>query len=250
MRRFRTRRRKGGSWFPLLGIEPEEGYLNTGEGFSFICDNLIVAPHTGADPLPINVHGLTYDFPTEAQIIAADQIPSLADWQGSAWRLETILGKLFVNLEPGGAARRALVKACFFVAKVDDQGNPLSTDATQDYNPWVVSNVREPYIWMRSWVLERASSPEGLGVRNSGIPSTNVLYGSLEDGPHIHTRTKRFISKEERLFFAITAYEATADLDMCPVAVSENAPNADISYFLDIRLVGRLARMKNRGATL
>lgn len=250
-RGFKRKRKR--LWFPVLGQEENaEGFLPVGEFWSFYTGQLIVGT-TPATAHPMDVIGLTYDYPTEVETNAG-QIPSLADWQASQWHLDGIVGKCHVGLAIDGDAsnlqllQEALIAAWFCVLKVDDTGTPRD-DAAQliNYSTLFASNIREPYIWRRTWMLGRglvSNNPTGSGALielKSQFPEGNYAYGSSVDGPHIDAKSRRFISKDERLFFGIEAIRVAGGVG--PVIGGNNIA---VNYLLDFRLIGQMRQSTAR----
>jgi len=98
------------------------------------------------------------DYPAEA-IRQAGDLPSLADFEGSAYRLRRIVGKLFIGLDqtitqaPDSRPKNALIGAGFIILKVDENtGAPINPTANS-YSPLDNNNLRDPWIWRRTWML-------------------------------------------------------------------------------------------------
>ena len=127
--------------------------------------------------------------------------------EGQSWLLKRLVGNIFCqyvnadgNSDPSQFWRQALVTAGFFVSRNIDsiQGEPdLDYD---EYDPMFLDNITNPWIWRRSWIL---SNPEGNVVRDD-FPIANSNYVGDASGPHIDSKVKRRILREQRLFFALT----------------------------------------------
>lgn len=159
------------------------------------------------------ISGPAGNFATQASPIVVD-VPAgsttdatLSDFEGSAYRLRRIVGKIFAGIkateftvEPGAI----IFYAGFIVLRVDTAGNPLAGIANLiNYHPGLLEAERDPWIWRRSWLLgnrivDAPSLPgiEGFNTAHGGTWD----YGSVADGPHVDAKTARIISDEERLF--------------------------------------------------
>lgn len=249
MARFgaRRRRRRTGQWFPVLGQETEAG-----EG----SENDIAAQHftmaVGGNTPSVTVLGLTWDFPTEEQIVLGQGLPSLADWQGSAWFLEKVVGHLFISHagEAVPETKALYVVAALIVLRVDESdGSPLATGTAfaNQYDPALMQNIRDPFIWRRSWILgqnlksvnNNAGTVMDDMTNAAGWPSNNVAYASSMDNHHIDTKSKRAIKDEERLFLALSARHY-------PWTVDATGLNSVLDCAFDYRIVGRLIKATNK----
>lgn len=133
---------------------------------------------------------------------------SLSDFEGSAYRLRRIVGKLWVGVEVEQFTTQPslfVVTAGFIILRVDTSGNPLSSG--NNYHPQILDSERDPWIWRRSWLLRnnivRDNAFTNFGGFNRDVPSFNGAYGSVADGPHVDAKTARIVSDEERLFLVV-----------------------------------------------
>lgn len=170
-------------------------------------DGAFTVPNT-VDTTSTQIFSLVPDYPAEA-VRATTELPSLADFEGSGYRLRRIVGKLFAGIEqvvPQGADTNppvALLGAGIIVLKVEEStGAPLVTTANH-YSPLDNDSTSDPWIWRRTWLL---GNDFGLGATQSiiSLPRWTTEYGSASDGPHIDQKTARRIAKEERLFFVLS----------------------------------------------
>lgn len=250
------RKRKQYSWFPVLGEEPVDGLLPDGDFLSIQCDELGVTP---GDPAPLVVIGLTWDYPTEVEE-GFDTLPSLADFQGSEYQLERIVGKFFARLNTNAnqttfqIGDTALVAAGFIVLKVDEKtGAPLRSTDLNEYSPLISENISDPWIWRRVWVLSTQQVIQGTDNGSTvatpfGFPMSTAGYGDLESGPHIDARSVRRVRKEERVFLVVQAMQLGDKL--CPqVPLAEGGHSSQIEFLLDYRMLGRLVKASARGNT-
>lgn len=149
-----------------------------------------------------------------------DQTSSLADIEGSGYRLRRIVGKLWVFIGQTDAVGASLigVSAGFIIRRVDPATGislAASTAETQ-VNPSEIRNTADPWIWRRDYLLGNGPSratdtnPLDIGSYVEGIgknPTTNFgrNYGSAFEGPHVDQKTARIVGPEERLFLDISA---------------------------------------------
>lgn len=144
---------------------------------------------------------------------------TLSDFEGSAYRLRRIVGKLYVAMRQTvnsvtlQTANNVLVTAGFIVLRVDNGGQPMNSSAPT-YDVQAIDNQRDPWIWRRTWALTNVPNlNNAAGVTDDiilGNPS-NTDAQSMVDGPHVDAKTARIISDEERLFLVIstTAVDGT-----------------------------------------
>jgi len=260
----RKRRTSQGTWLPTLGDllnnDPENGVARSGRSLSLgIGVGTTVAFSTG-------VVSLTTDRPRQDPTEA----DSLADVIGSEWFLKRIVGSCFVSRrgvvasntfpEPKSDTAAPILVGCgFFVARCDPAApdSPIGFSETDgeevSYNPLNERNIREPWIWRRTWILGlypgnilRDGTATVTGVQDSreaylnGFPPSNALYGSVADGPKIDAKTKRRISNDDRLFFAASICRAGFD-------APNDTSGAFADIYLDYRLFGQNRRARNRG---
>lgn len=203
---FRRRRGKPSvAWLPVLG-------QNDGSTDLWLRDALVVNPGLGAANISTNLHSLVPDYPAEAAQVGA--IETMADYQGSGYRLRRIVGKFFCGIDPdigdGQATiypEAALVAAGLIILRVDTAtGAPLQAATPLQYSPLGRDNVRDPWIWRRSWLLGNSFAYNGSGGSSYiEFPFTTADYGSAYDGPHIDQKTARRVALEERLILCISA---------------------------------------------
>lgn len=252
--RFRRRRRgPRPTWMPNLGSEPTgSGGLDypAWRGYKFD-----VFPTSAADYRTVAMLDLTWDFPVEEEVVAGQGIPSLADWQASAWRLRRIVGRFDLaiwNTQQDPSSSAYLVCLAFEVIKVDEtDGGPLRPPL--DYDPLTVGGVRDPWIFRRTWLIGSiptqditAGSPGWPLLSTSGfappmvtMPSVNT-FGSGPYGGVIDQKTNRRIGTEERLYAVISVHSLEDGND------PHNYPNTEVSFTLDYRLVGNVMKETNR----
>lgn len=211
MARFR-RRKPTVAWLPHLQQDVDNGSVDA------LYDTVTV--DAGLHVLRTALYALVPDYPAES-IRSLGQVPSLADWEGSSYRLRRIVGKCFVgmaNVQPTAPTVgpiAAEVGAGFIILRVEETtGAPLVATASE-YSPIHNPNVADPWIWRRTWVLQNDFSGIGAGVQDAWqFPRTNCEYGSVQDGPHIDQKTARRVSDEERLFFVLSTRNLSGTADI------------------------------------
>lgn len=264
--RFRRKRRRA-TWFPVLGQEwPGAG---TGLPLDSFFSHTTGHPSkpSGAGNYVSDIFPVTWDYPADTEVEAFQQVPSLADWQGSAWQLEGIKGAVRVCLDDDGeqqdgsrSTRQALIAAFFEVLRVNpSDGAPIETDLTQ-YSTFLDYNRRDPYIWQRSWMLGTPGyawlpiNGTGPGYTYAPLtqfyPRNNVGYESALTGSLIDAKSKRYIGTDERLFMCVEGllFNSTSDGSVAAVEpyAAETNPGWGFTYDVDIRVLGRLRKATNR----
>lgn len=258
-----ARRRRKYTWFPTLGTD----LPNTNDwcGRSFFQD---------VDPggnLVAGVHPLVPDIPLEGGDVT--QIQQSLEQE---YVIERIVGKVhatlipqdtpeggFVGLQQIAAAR---VTCGFFVARansdvtVGDANLPVGgggvpgpgSGQSAEYNPAHVKQIREPWIWRRTWILSQSgqvqiNSPAQTNLSEGlAYPSTTAGYGSVHDGPHLDSKVGRRIGNDDRLWFAI----ATQAYPVGTILINDPVPlvTSTVRVELDYRVLGALRRPRGRSA--
>lgn len=213
MARFR-RRKPAVQWLPLTVTNVVSA---GGVRGNFYADSFTIPPLFGARSS--QMYTIIPDYPASA-IRQANQIPSLGDWEGSAYRLRRIVGKVFAGMEqnipPQGSTypMACLLTVAYEIIRVDEAaGAPLR--AADAYSPQDLDNIQDPFIWRRSWVLTNdfggnAQAQPFWQWAPRGTPD----YGSAWDGPHIDARTARRVSDEERLIALVSCTNISGDADL------------------------------------
>jgi len=145
----------------------------------------------------------------------AAQGETLSDFEGSAYRLRRVVGKCFIQTpdeaaDPGQPSQ-FFVAAGLIVLRVDEAGLPLKGATDAQYSTVSLENVRDPWIWRRSWSLQIQQANDGTVPVDRPFPASNARYGSVLDGPHLDAKTARVISDEERLFFVLSGFALNGD---------------------------------------
>lgn len=219
------RRRRSVQWLPTT--------ITNKPGTPFYFDSIIVDP-TFETPRT-NLYMLTNDYPASA-IRTAGQVTSLADWEGSAYRLRRLVGKFHAamsNTQPDQATETvtaAVLVAGFMVIRVDETaGAPLRPVA--DYSPLALDNIQDPWIWRRSWVLQNDFSNNPINA-SWQFPRCNDDFGSVQDGPHFDCKVGRVIKDEERLAFIVSTYNVSGSATLA----------GEIRFMLDYRILASTLR--------
>lgn len=228
-------------WLPTsiddrLGVAPAKATVGTQNANSI---QILVVPG-GTGSTVVDVIPVVRDEP-RGQALNTTQSESLADVEGSAYRLRRIVGKIFVNplqdqnLIATGAANEFLATCGFIVLRCDPGGVPLS--AFPAYNIQAMDATADPWIWRRSWLLKNGGTADTdplVGNKGAIAPISNQLYGSVSDGPHVDAKTARVIANEERLFFvtSITAING-----------SPGTNTAVVQVITDLRVLASLRKM-------
>lgn len=245
------KRRARYSWFPALGTPDDDEILPSGENWSFVNGDLFANDTLARDLI---VTALTFDYPVEVEEGLAT-VPSLADFQGSEYQLERIVGKLHAKLRPGpiqsglAGAQFALFSAGLIVLRVEEQtGAPLRSDL-EEYTTLTASNISDPWIWRRTWVLgsddviTQSAIPF---VRPTGLPKSTAEFGDIESGPHVDARSVRRVRREERVFLVTDLVQL--DLFLNP-SKSTGASGVHVDYLFDYRILGKLVKASAHGNT-
>lgn len=140
---------------------------------------------------------------------------TLADLEGSAYRLRRIVGKIHIQPAQIAAVTNLdsttfMVTVGMIVLHVDNAGVQLAASASYDVQ--ALDSTRDPWIWRRSWVLQNqvgnaalnVAAPDTRPLSAQGANTTGYGSGNM-DGPHIDAKTARVISNEERLFMVASA---------------------------------------------
>lgn len=240
---FRRRRRKTRvTWLPNTGT-PYSGTFTPGEQSCFIEQNIGFALGGGNDP--------TLEIPlvldNQNNILAAGsmlqyQQQTLAEDISYGYRLRRIVGEMFVGVsipsggDPAASPPAVVVGAGLMVRRVDEQNN--SVVAGEQLTPLAISQVTDPWIWRRTWLLGVGGSAPGTNPGDAAmralmasLPQFNFLSAqSSLSGTHVDAKTARRISREERLFLDFSVRSVGGEL----------ASVANLSFYclFDYRVLG------------
>lgn len=255
-----ARRRRRLTWFPTLGTG--NIVLDSDPPHREILLN--VANNGGSNIITVP---LTFDQPQQGRgAITTEQTP-LDDFIGSEYIIERIVGNQFYNLATdatagfsGGAnlGRAILVTAGVFVARADDldpnspAGGAILAEELRNYSPASVENIREPWMFRRTWLL--GAGPTGLYGGGGGLvndptgatreirtifayPSSNVYYGTAAGGPHVDIKSSRRVRQDERLWWVTSAQNY-------PTGTATTGTFTVVGMF-DYRILGQLVKARN-----
>lgn len=248
---MRRRRKRRGAWLPVLGhtdIDGEEAYH-----YSWFRVGPLFVPNSNGSSPAQEAFAIVPDFSIPAP--EGTQEHTLHDQvSGNAWRLRRIVGKLHLDCSTPASATSpgdgfqwpaVFVKAGFFVARAGDANQSFPELTALESDPQEAGNVMNPWIWQKSWILSNplARNSVNLSYGSRALwPTNNSSYGSVSDGPHIDSKMARFINKEHRLWFVLTA--AGYDPEYSGVSGNNNTQPL-VSGILDLRIYGQMARQRN-----
>lgn len=253
---MRRRRKSGGTWFPILGNTWQSGddeYKTA--SFSLATDPVPLTRALGPSfngPIPV-----TKDYTLEPTDTSAAS--TLQDFvQGQDWLLQRLVGKLHIgaktSAEAGSSASAAWkyieVAAGFFVGRAQDDDQNFADLFIDECDVNASNNIQNPWIWRRTWILRNPANTFAASTATSffegDFPIANAAYGSIIDGPHIDSRVKRRIRREERLWFIMQTNGWDGERSSVTGAAGAVQPFAQAH--LDLRIFGSLRKGKNSSA--
>jgi len=249
---FRRRRKPRVLWLPVQGQNLDEGPEATNSSVNGFAGQTLTLQPNGTlvfDAVPV-----TFDYSDPASFEQGSFDRSLQDLtSGNAYRLRRLVGKIFVGCTTtanAGGIGPVDVAAGFMVNKTDDSGNILQFNSLlggedAQRSPLGQDAAEDPWIWRRRWLLSPVSSINSYAsaagiadfddinetLNGPTYPQTNCHYGSAVDGPHIDQKTARVISRQERLFFWISARQQS---------VNAGGQNLLVTWTLDLRILASL----------
>jgi len=237
----RTRRKEAVFWLPPNGPGTDVSPFPLGTGWG---GTIQVSGTQSVTRVGIGVPFQDNKF---TGLVSGIDFPgNLALQENQDYLLKRIVGKVwcwYIPSNSGGNSPETIeVTAGFFVARQDPlQGIPIgytglqTTQDNESYNPGALATQCEPWIWRRSWLL---SGVQGTSYNNLRFPGSNAGYGSVMDGPHVDARTKRRVSSDDRVFFAIGVTTVLSGINL----------NGAMQYWVDVRGLGSMRRPHNRGS--
>jgi len=166
---------------------------------------------------------------------------------GNDYFIKRIVGKLFVGVDQISSTgnNAILIAAGIFVARAGDaddaagaQDLPIGAQGiggTDNYSAIRAENIREPWMWRRTWILSNQLSTTITGQR---FPRSNAECGSIQDGPHVDAKTSRRVRDGERLFW-------TASVRNWPLNTLATQETT-VRFHFDYRVLGSLRKKHNR----
>ena len=166
---------------------------------------------------------------------------SLADISSSGYRLRRIVGKFWCRFARTNAGSTnftdVVVSAGFIVLRSNDStggGTPINPDV-DSYATTAIENTENPWIWRRSWYLNREEATDSTVVTKFGPQAAgNLNLGGNSDGPHIDQKTARIIGPDERLFLVASAQSLGVEAE----GIEEN-----IECVWDVRVLASMRTM-------
>lgn len=270
------RRRKRWTWFPILGAADPNV-----EGTDDVDGRIFAIPVDGSGASNAIVFPLIPDVQTDpdretlvtnAQLLLALSID---------YEIERIVGKCFVSASasaddaPGTIFPKVIqVGVGLFVAKqADDQAGggpdiPLGAaslpELLENFNPCSNDTAMSPWMWKRDWLLttgrpapnpNAASDAFTTQVTNTiavgnvttegGMPTTNIGYGSVMDGPHVDSKVNRRVRSDSRLWCIASA--RSLDRILNNTNPTANAI-ADVKGLIAIRVLGATRKPHRTGS--
>lgn len=197
---------------------------------------------------------LLNDTPSEDVILNQATVTTMVASAGNEYFIRRIVGKLFASTNvaaDSNAASAYLLGVGIFIARAGDadQGAGLenlpinasnAAGAIDNYSPLRTENIREPWIWRRTWVLGRSGQAASQFGQHQ-FPSTTAGYGSIQDGPHIDAKTARRVRDGERLWLVAASRNYVLN------EVATTNPGG-IEIYLDYRVLGAMRKAHNRSA--
>jgi len=224
---FRRKRRKvRGIWLPNVGQPDWAPGQPTGIQPSYIDSSLTVTLGNGRTP--------TAEFPLfqdgnsqqglqspAVQDVATRGLNDVIEW---GYRLRRIVGTVSCSCATAVNDQTAVppellgltVTAGIIVRKQEALGTGGSlASLAGDINTQDIENVRDPWIWRRSWRILNGqlgqvagTDPDGVDDRANAILAqlqySPADYGDIRSGPHVDAKTARVVGPEERVFLDVS----------------------------------------------
>jgi len=244
---MRKRRTRKYTWFPQLGDQGE----NPEDDRAMLNVSVPTSPGDGSLS-DVNIFSIIPDQPKDTPGTTDQQ---LEQYIGNEYFLRRIVGKIQFAVSPrsivdiansgftygfavGFFVGRADRTASGFVAPV---GAATAVERKENYGPHSLQNVREPWIWRRTWVM---SQPFFLADGSEAWEGTHYPYhnclGSVAEGGHIDAKTARRVGNDDRLWIAVQT-----------VLLEGGATPGNMNHrdgFMDIRLLGALRKSHGKSS--
>lgn len=248
-------RRRGSkyTWMPTLGSRfNEDGH----EGYAPSFLRFDIGPNNNnADPPTLGSNLVSQavipDFPVQTTDDINAQYTLRDLTEGQDWMLKRMVGKITIHTYadtyiPTADWPQVYVTAGFFVARAIDE-SPSDPDlVAAEIDPLAVDNIRQPWIWRRTWLLGNPvwTRTAGAPIGGFDFPCSNMEYGSMSEGTHIDSKVSRRIMRDQRLWFCCTVMGQLS----AQGAVSGAQPNPRIAGLCDLRILGAMRKSRNRPA--
>lgn len=251
---MRRKSRQKFTWMPTLGSrlnqDGEPGYAPNVIRFQATPELSQAIPPdlTGA----LVNQAIIPDFPVDVTDDTAGQYTLRDITEGQDWILKRMVGKFHAVVqgpayEDGVNWPFVYVTLGFYVARAID-GEPNDVDLTAaEFDPQGVDNIRQPWIWRRTWLLGNPFYVRQADVPITGfsIPCSTMEMGSVADGPHIDSKIARRVLREQRLWVTMsvmgwhpTLGNVTGSKFFQPIVYAH----------LDLRILGAMRKSRNRPA--
>lgn len=234
------RRRNRSTWFPVLGAGIVQGQDITVDSRFFTVDrpdtpNVIALP-------------LIPDQTSMPDTTSSDLFTLRDMVEGQTCIIDRVVGKVVWSMEqfvPAGeppadtTTNLAVCCTALCVLPVDENGSP--SVSSEEFDPLLVNNSQQPWLWRRTWVLANNAAFGGSSIGDAffSAPACNEFFASRDDGPHLDTKgTKRAIRREERLFIVHSARA----LD----TLGDDGENGQLIAIYDVRVIGHLVKATNK----
>jgi len=266
-RQYRGKRRIRGSrgtWFPIQGTS----WLGGEEGDFYDCSisdaNDSVEPDRALGP-SVSVHPVTQDYTQQPALSSGEDInlrPTLRDFtEGQDYLLKSLVGNITIIVDNPPLGTNVFhaneewthlqVAAGFFVARAQDDDQTLPDLSLDELDPLQAKNIQNSWIWRRNWILDNPFNARtyGNGTQTVGNPYTVWTYNTSDNrygfgehnGTFFHTKSRRRIKREERLWFVVSSIGW--DGQNASVQATSNL-QPFVKYNLDIRLFGKMMKGK------
>lgn len=165
--------------------------------------------------------------------------------EGQDWLCKRVVGKLSVGaaqIASGLTPPYIIVGAGIFAGRADDQNQNIPDTNNDEIDPLGSENVRQPWMWRRTFLLTNASSTFASEFYWTHLD--NGSFGVLADTQTVDTKgVSRRIRREQRLWFVLNAYgmsnfEATND--------STWLTKGHIHFLFDYRVLGAMRKSQNK----
>jgi len=244
---MRRRRRRRFYWLPNLGIQGATGGGLVAQTEIMSHDFLTALVQTNGG-VTTAITDVTFDDPRGANLADTAVTTPMAEFLRSGYMLRRVVGNLFVHpivtSSPEGYSA-AIVTFAMFVARADEAtdniapiGSLTGPEQTQNYDPTHNDNVREPYLFRRTWILGTPFTTTGDGTNK--FPTTNAGYGSAYEGTFVDQKTLRRVDGDNRLWAVLSARNY-------PVGAAHTSTVSIRAHF-DFRYLGRPISTAKRGA--
>lgn len=255
----RFRRKSRGTWFPMLGTTRFESELQ----ISFTLQQMELTIPTGIDEPVVGVLPITLDEPQDSNDQSSDT-KGIGEFIGNEYIVKRVVGQLFLSRTTttseavGTDWPDVLVTSGFFVARAADGNDDFTdhvpvgwttTDAWRNYSPQATQNIREPWMWRRSWILGHRLSgqpPVGVAAPATAInttvadafPVSNVYYPNMSDH-RVDIKSRRRVRQDERLWWVVGAIPRITTFGVDQVVIRAS---------LDARVFGDLRKPRAHGS--